>query len=364
MNAKYSRGPWTHRLLTYLFTALLGVLFFWLLGFVLSDIGNLDGPSFADLEAEMLDGSLTRKIDELQIQLADVQRRIATERARQTLLRDSAANSQTTMNQILELQRLNLQKDVTPSDEEREALAESQKLFLETQRQYQTLTDVVSKLSEQQRTLQNDLRLTEGALSKAREPVNKRYRERFEGHRIRVACYKLLVLAPLLVVAAWLYVKKRNGTYWAIVYAFGLSVLLKSLQVMHEYFPREYFKYVLILAILVAAMRILIYLLRSVAHPKQDWLVKQYREAYEAFLCPICTHPIRRGPLKYMSWTRRSIRRVVQPLDAAMVSVDDEVYTCPACSTQLYRACANCGNIRHALLPACEVCGDVVELVP
>lgn len=363
MTNQHSRGPWTHRLLTYLVTAFLSILFYWLLGFVLSDIGNLDGPSFSGIESEMLDGSLADRTVALQNQIANVKRRIETERAKQKLLRDSTTNSQTTMNQMLELQRLNLQKDVKPSDEERQALAESQRLFLKAQGQYQTLTNEISTLSERQRSLGDELRQTETALSKAREPVNERYNELYERHRLRIASYKLMVLSPLLLIAAFLYVKKRNGTYWAIVYAFGLAVLIKSLEVMHEYFPREYFKYVLILAVLAAALRVLVYLLRLVAHPKQEWLVKQYREAYEAFLCPICSHPIRRGPLKYMSWTRRSIRRVVQPMDAATATLADEAYTCPACSTQLYGKCDKCSNVRHSLLPACEACGNVVTIV-
>ena len=361
MAKSQNKGPWTHRLLTYVFTLLLGLLIYWLLDFILADIGNLPGPSYAELEAEMLDGSLVDTGVRLRSEIEDVKRRIATERDRQQLLRDSTDNSQTTMNQLLDLQRLNLQKDMTPSDNERQALAESEQLFLENQRRYQALNDQISQLREQERRLEDELRASEAALAEARLPVDAKYQRDRERHRLRVASYKLLFLTPMLLVGVFLYLRFRAGTYWAIIYAFGVAVLIKAGFVMHEYFPRQYFKYVLILATLAVALRILVYLLRLVAHPKQDWLVKQYREAYEAFLCPICSHPIRRGPLKYMSWTRRSIRRVVQPLDSPQIV--DEPYTCPACSTCLYAPCESCDAVRHALLPACEKCGDVISLV-
>ena len=176
---------------------------------------------------------------------------------------------------------------------------------------------------------------------------------------LRVASYKLLFLTPLLLIGVYLYLRFRTGTYWALVYAFGGAVLTKVGFVMHEYFPEQYFKYILILTMLAVAIRVSVYLLRLVANPRQDWLLKQYREAYEAFLCPICNHPIRRGPLKFMSWTRKSIRRFVNP----PATVVEEPYTCPACSTNLCKKC-NCGAIRHSLLPACDKCGDVTTIEP
>jgi predicted RNA-binding Zn-ribbon protein involved in translation (DUF1610 family) len=111
----------------------------------------------------------------------------------------------------------------------------------------------------------------------------------------------------------------------------------------------------LILACLAVVLRVLVYLLKMIAFPKRDWLLKQYREAYEAFLCPICDFPIRRGPLKYMFWSRRSIRKVrIPPLPQAEA---EEPYTCPMCGYALFEKCPTCQAIRHSLLPACEKCG-------
>ena len=85
-------------------------------------------------------------------------------------------------------------------------------------------------------------------------------------------------------------------------------------------------------------------------------LLKQYREAYERFLCPICEYPIRRGPLKYSFWDRRSIR-LLRPSDAAAFS-PDEPYTCPTCGSRLFEVCSHCNAVRHSLLPFCDQCGQ------
>ena len=360
MSNARNRGSWTLQWLIYLFTGLLGILTYWLLGFVVSDIGSIPGPDYAALEHQELDSGLVEKSAELDGDIEKVDREIKEQQARQKILRDSTTNSQTTMDQLLDLQRLNLSKGVTPSDEERKALAESQQLFLTNQREYQRLNESVAQLHEQRRELDRQRRANHSMLTQARVPIQATYQRLSEQHKMRIALWKLAFLTPLLMVAAALYVKCRSSAYWALVYAFGAAVLIKVGFVMHEYFPARYFKYVLILVTLAVATRIIVYLLRSVAFPQMETLIKQYREAYEAFQCPICSHPIRRGPLRFMAWTRRSITKQIPPpaTDAA-----DEIYICPVCSTSLYEDCAQCGKVRHALLPACQHCGANIDIV-
>ena len=123
---------------------------------------------------------------------------------------------------------------------------------------------------------------------------------------------------------------------------------------MHEHFPRKYFKYVLIVVAIVVVARVLVYLLRVMAYPKMDYLLKQYREAYERFLCPVCGFPIRRGPLRYLFWTRSTVKKLQLAPEARMAP--EETYVCPSCATRLFEECESCRKVRHSLLPACVHC--------
>jgi predicted RNA-binding Zn-ribbon protein involved in translation (DUF1610 family) len=174
-------------------------------------------------------------------------------------------------------------------------------------------------------------------------------------HQLTLAALKLAVLVPLLALGVWLFVKKRNALYAPLIYGFGLAVIVRVALVMHEHFPRRYFKYILVVIALILVGRILIYLLRAVAFPKPDWLLKQYREAYEHFLCPVCSYPIRRGALKYLFWNRRNLRKLVFPATAG--PLPEEPYVCPVCSTRLFEECESCHHVRHSLLPSCDHCG-------
>jgi predicted RNA-binding Zn-ribbon protein involved in translation (DUF1610 family) len=361
-STRKSVGPWTHRLLIYCFTGLFAVLVYWLLGFIVTDIATWPGPDYQQIEKRILDQNLIKESASLQAQIDETNRAIANRKQRQAVLRDSTSNSEKTMNQLLELQKLTLRKGVTPSADEVKALSESQRLFLTNQTKYQEMNDQIATLSEQLNNLQARQRDTQSKIEAQRPAVQEEYNRHQARHQLKLAVLKLAVLVPLLGVAVWLFFRMRASLYAPLVYGFGLALLVRVVLVIHEHFPTRYFKYILITAALLLVGGILVYLLLALAFPKLDWLLKQCREAYEHFLCPVCGYPIRRGALKYLFWTRSSLKKLAVPTsNGAML---EEPYVCPVCSTRLFEMCESCKGIRHSLLPACDHCGAEKSVKP
>jgi len=353
------KGPWTHRLLVYGFTVLFGILIYWLLGFVMRDIGTWPGPVYTEIKERLSDPGLTQEAATIQKQIDEARRAIESRQQRQKVLRDSTSNSERTMNQLLELQKLTLQQGLTPSPDETRALAESQRLFLANQAKYQEMNDQIATLSDQLGELENRQRSVQEKLDTSQPAIQKEFDQLQSRHQLKLAALKLAVLLPLLALAVWLFLKQRGSLYASLIHGFGLALLVKVGAVMHEHFPRRYFKYVLIVIAIALVARVLIYLLRTMAFPKLDWLLKQYREAYEHFLCPVCNHPIRRGPLKHLFWTRASLKKLHVPTAA---DAGDDPYTCPVCASVLFEECPSCKHIRHSLLPACSHCGVTKQI--
>ena len=355
--SKSNSGPWFHRFLVRFFAVVLTALVYWSLSFLLDDIGNWPAPAYEPFEKREVDPKLLTDLDEAQRRVQTAQRQASVAEKRQQLLRNSTTSSQTTLNQLQSLQRLSLEKGVKPLPEEQQALAEAQTLFLSNQKQDQELNQELIQLQSDQQAADQDVQRLNGQLATARLPAQAKYSAAMRRHTLLVGLTKLAVFLPLMLAALGAFVKYRGGLYAPLVYAGGIAVLAKVVLILHEYFPMEYFKYLWMAAAMGVVGWILVSLLRRMARPAQDWLLKQYREAYESFFCPICEFPIRRGPLKYLSWTRRSIRRL--QLTASMPHGPDEPYTCPLCGTSLFEECSTCHGIRHSLLPACEHCGTV-----
>lgn len=357
-----NKGPWAHRLLIYAFTLLFALLVYWLLGFVMRDIGTWPGPRYQDVETRLGDAPLAEEAVTLKNQIDEASRAISSRKQRQTVLRDSTSNSEKTMNQLLELQKLTIQKGLTPSADEAKGLLGSQQLFLANQTKYQELNDQIAALDERLGGLQDRQRDVQTKIDAQRPAIQEEFDRLEARHQFQLASIKLAVLLPLLLLAGWLFLKKRAGLYAPLLHGFGLALLVKVGMVIHEHFPTRYFKYILTIAAIVVVTRILVYLLRAVAYPKLDWLLKQYREAYEHFFCPICSHPIRRGPRRHLFWTRGSLKKLRVPNTGGLDV--DEPYTCPVCATHLFEECPACKRIRHSLLPACHCCGAEKEIQP
>lgn len=353
-DARKPKGSWTHRFAVRVFTVLLAVLVYWLLGFVVSDIRSVAGPDYAAIEGRHIDQELLDRQTDLSRQVGQLERQVSAEKERQNLVAESSRNLQTTINQLLELQRMSLEKSLVLSATEEANLANSLNLFLENQKRFEELNQSVVALVEQKRGLEEERRRLEREIEDRRAPAREEYERAMRTHRLKLAGFQLAVLLPLLAAAALLLLRGRRSLYFPLFLAFGAATLLKVTLVVHEYFPQRYFKYILLLALLAVVARLLVYFIRAVAVPGAQRLIRQYTEAYERFFCPVCEFPIRIGPRRFLYWTRRTVQRQAVSCEGGEAPAP---YTCPACGSALYEVCPACSKIRHALLPYCEHCG-------
>ncbi len=358
MQTKKPKGSFTLRVMIFGFSAAVGVLAFWLLGYVLRDIDRVQGPNYNQMLEEGLPPDLQDLRTSLASQLDKLQRQIQSLQERRSLTASATRDSQQTINQLLDLKR-NAEENQTPlNEEQQQALTENLELFLANQRQTQQLNTDLSTLNEQLESVKNQQRANDTAIQEASKPIIAQYEREYTLHQWQLAAYKLALLIPLLLVFGWMFVRHAGGTYSMLVYALSGAVALRVILVMHEHFPAIYFRYILIILSLVIAITVLVRLLRLLARPSRDWLLKQYREAYASFLCPVCDYPIQRGPLKFANWTRRSLKKYSLRTATLASDVFEAPYTCPCCSTTLFENCQKCGGVRHSLLPACEKCGS------
>lgn len=351
------KGPWFHRFLIGLFTVLLTLLSVWLIGFVLTDFGSMPGPDYNAIERNHLSPALLSEADRLTQELQQTERKYKEQQDRQTLLRDSTGRYEQTLKQLVELQRLNAQKGVATDDASQKALNESVAFFLSNQKADLALNEELAKLNDQRHAVEERKRGVDEKLEGERTEAQAELAELAGRHDHKVAACQLLFLLPLLAIMVLAFLKRRGSAYAPLIYAGGAAVLWQTILVIHQHFPTQYFKYIALIAALAVVVWILISLLRTLRAPKMSWLLKQYREGYERFVCPVCEYPIRRGPLKHLFWTRRTIKKLTA-LPPAGSPQKDEPYSCPACGSHLFEECPSCHGVRHSLLPYCDQCGE------
>lgn len=353
--SKKTQGTWLHRLAVRLFTIAFAVLFYWLLGFFLDDIQSSQGVSYSDIEKQYVDKSLVEKGKELEKQISSLKRQMQSQKEKKTVLSESSANLQQTINQLLELQKLGMEKNISLSQTQEQTLASSLNLFLENQKKFQTLSEKEAELVEQVQVVSQEKTQVDQTIDKQQEPARKEFSASTSRHRIYTALYQFAILLPILLLSVAVIVKKSGSIYFPFYLSISLATALKMAWVAQEYFPEMFTKYLFILVLLMIVGWLLIHFIRAIAYPKAEWLFKQYREGYESFFCPVCEYPIRTGPRRFLFWTRRTLKKLLVP---ATEKQDEEAYTCPACGSTLFEECDACHKIKHALLPHCQHCGQ------
>jgi len=347
--------PLSLRVGSFLLASLLTLLLVWLLGFALDDLRRMDGPEWTSVSAEFVDPALRERSTELRMQIGEIELAVQRQTELQGDLQRSMNNARDTMQQMMELQRLSLEKGEPPTEPEREALATSQQRFLEAQERYEAANTQIASANAERFRLRGELEQTNEEIKEQERPASTVYGRRKRNHEWRIAAARLGLIVPLFLLAAWLFRRLRSSGYRPIATAFLLATFWKVGTVMFDHFPQEYFKYIAIAAAIVIVLNFLLWVLRKATRPDRSLLLSRYREAYREHRCPVCSHPIARGPLRFARWTRRG---PVLPPGSEAEGEAGTPYACPSCGTGLFGSCQSCGELRHELLPFCEHCGE------
>lgn len=341
-----AKGSWGVRFFIFLLGIVLGVLFFWLLSFVEGDIGRLKSPDRNEIRGRFVDASLDARRDALDREIETLNRQIQTQREQQNILSNSTSALQNTLGQ--------LQKNTKLTERSEQILQESMAAFLQNQEKFQQHNQHIAELTDRKREKEDVLAGVVETIKTLEEKVDKEYRVLYRKYQFKVAVLKLAFLTPVFCVAAFFFLKFRTSAYWPLVWAAFLAAFLKMAMVAHEYFPSKYFKYIALLALIGIVVRFLVYLIKMIVAPKKELLIRQYQQHYDKCICPVCSKPIRTGPLRFIGGLHKKARVLA---GQAVQADPQESYTCPSCGTNLYGKCDQCGNIRHSLLPYCEHCG-------
>lgn len=351
------KGTKGYRFLMMLLYAVLGLLLFWFLGFMMYDISNQPGPSLTEIQKNIQDPVLVKEKESINKQLQKLTSTIDERHQQQTILQTSITSYRDTMNQLLDLQKASIQKGVVFSPESQKNLQNVTDLYLDYQKQFQDLNNANTADNLQAQQFKNQIKAIDEKLALQNKTADLEYRNQWMKHNWAMAGLQLLILIPLLLIAAFLFKKYRKSVYKSIFLTAGIAIFLKIALVMHDYFPSYLFKYVFILALIYTTIRVLLSMLRMLTAPKPEWLQKQYREGYDKAQCPSCQFSIKPSISKFFYPEKKG--NLLVPDYAYLNEVTD--YTCPSCGEVLFEKCGNCSHPRYALLHYCDNCGAKKE---
>jgi predicted RNA-binding Zn-ribbon protein involved in translation (DUF1610 family) len=162
---------------------------------------------------------------------------------------------------------------------------------------------------------------------------------------LRIFLYRLAITLPLLLIAGWLFAKKRTSQYWPFVWGFILFALFAFFVELVPYLPSYggYVRYSVGIVLTAVVGRYAIIFL-------QRYLERQ--KAAEAL-----PDVQRRETLRYDSAMARLGKGVCPGCERPVDLKDDKVDFCPHCGIGLFDRCGHCAARKNAFARFCFSCG-------
>lgn len=163
---------------------------------------------------------------------------------------------------------------------------------------------------------------------------------------LRVFLYRLALTLPLLVVAGWLFMKKRKSIYWPFVWGFIIFAGFAFFVELVPYLPSYggYVRYIVgIIVTLLVGRQAILSLNRYLEKQK---LAEQLPSAQ------------RREELSYDTALTRLSKGVCPGCERAVDLKNTGIDFCPHCGIGLFDHCGVCTTRKSAFAKFCHACGS------
>ncbi|MTJ83361.1 MAG: zinc ribbon domain-containing protein [Telmatospirillum sp.] len=208
--------------------------------------------------------------------------------------------------------------------------------------------DALAKIEEQKQAELD----AEQAAAKAQAGLNRleadaqdKLEEAYRAQELRVFLYRLALTLPLLLIAGWLFAKKRHSVWWPFVWGFIFFSLEAFFVELVPYLPSYggYVRYIVgIVVTVVIGRQAIVGLNRYLERQKQ---VEQMPDAK------------RREGLDYDVALARLAKGVCPGCERPVPLKEDGLDFCPHCGISLHVQCDACHTRRSAFARFCHACG-------
>jgi hypothetical protein len=168
-----------------------------------------------------------------------------------------------------------------------------------------------------------------------------------QGQALRVFLYRLMLTLPLLVIAGWAAMKKRDSSYWPLYRGFILFALFAFFVELVPYLPSYggYVRYTVGLIVVLISGHFIIRAMQSYLTRKQ---MEESRSEGE-----------RRQSIEYETALKKIAAKTCPGCDRAIIERDDvETDFCVHCGIRLKEKCGSCGERNISFHRYCLCCGE------
>lgn len=200
---------------------------------------------------------------------------------------------------------------------------------------------------EEIRKLQDDRQITQDQISEIEKVANEKVEQENKWNQIKVFLYRLALTLPLLLIGAWLFVKKRKTQQWPFVWGFIFFALFAFFVELVPYLP-SYGGYVRYIVGIIVTYFIGRYSIKAL----QIYLENQKKTEAQP-------NTAIKEKMNYDLAHQRLSRNICPGCERPVDLKDITKNFCMHCGTCLFDNCTKCNTRKNAFAKYCHFCGEV-----
>ena len=203
----------------------------------------------------------------------------------------------------------------------------------------------VEKQQQAQLDAQQASERAQRELQQLQDGAGEQYSRAMRAQELRVFGYRLALTLPLLLLAGWLFVKKRKSAAWPFVWGFIFFALFAFFVELVPYLPSYggYVRYIVGIVITALVGRWAIVALNRYMERQKQAEAQPEQE--------------RRRELSYDTALARLAKGVCPGCERPVDLKDGKTDFCPHCGIGLFDHCGSCTTRKNAFAHYCHACG-------
>ena len=203
----------------------------------------------------------------------------------------------------------------------------------------------VEKQQQAQLDAQQASERAQRELQQLQDAAGEQYSRAMRAQELRVFGYRLALTLPLLLIAGWLFVKKRKSAAWPFVWGFIFFALFAFFVELVPYLPSYggYVRYIVGILITELVGRWAIAALNRYMERQKQAEAQPEQE--------------RRRELSYDTALARLAKGVCPGCERPVDLKDGKTDFCPHCGIGLFDHCGSCTTRKNAFAHYCHACG-------
>ncbi|MHC5306816.1 serine endopeptidase [Bartonella sp. LJL80] len=329
----------------------------WLVAFIFAGfLIQLGGSLVEDLpkveNAKSVDDFIDQNaLSALQLKQRAAENTLADARTKAQIAQETADRSaliyQSTKEQFTNW--LETRRTTARSNQDDELVAQTKQLNslqqaeLEAQQNRQSAEEQLSLAQSTYRLEMSDI---DDRTAKIRQAAYEQYDSASRWLELKVFLYRLALTMPLLIIAGWLFAKKRKNAYWPFVWGFAIFALFAFFVELVPYLP-SYGGYVRAITGVILSVIIGISAIRGFhRYIERQKQIEQQPEQE------------RRLEIEYDKATAQLAKSICPGCDRQVDMTGEHADYCPHCGLCLFNHCDHCNVRKSSFSLFCYSCGE------